>query len=206
MTAPSPANCIAGILVAAGLSSRMGPGTSKLLLPWSDGRTIIETTVQILLDSVVDDVIVVIGHDRERILSKLEPLPVRLVVNEYFEAGLSTSIVRGVEAASQTPGGYLIALGDMPTIESNTIDVLCAQIARAGSGAIAVPAMGRRRGHPVVFGRDHREGLLALSGDKGARGLIEANENKLREVAVDDVGIFADIDTPEAYAEALRKA
>ena len=196
---------ISAIVVAAGLSSRMG-GKSKLLLPWTGERTIIETTVQILLDSVTDDVIVVVGHDRELILSKLESLPVHTVINESFADGLSTSIVRGVEAASKTPGGYLIALGDMPTIESNTIDVLCAQIARAGSGAIAVPAMGKRRGHPVVFGRDHREGLLALSGDKGARELIEANENKLHEVAVDDVGIFADIDTPEAYAEALRKA
>lgn len=196
---------ISAIVVAAGLSSRMG-GKSKLLLPWTGERTIIETTVQILLDSVVDDVIVVVGHDRELILSKLESLPLHTVINESFADGLSTSIVRGVEAAGETPGGYLIALGDMPTIEGNTIAVLCAQIARAGSGAIAVPAMGKRRGHPVVFGRGHREGLLALSGDKGARGLIEANENKLHEVVVDDVGIFADIDTFEAYAEARRMA
>ena len=177
-----------------------------MLLPWTGERTIIETTVQILLDSVVDDVIVVVGHDRELILSKLESLPVHTIINESFADGLSTSIVRGVEAAGETPGGYLIALGDMPTIEGNTIAVLCAQIAWAGSGAIAVPAMGKRRGHPVVFGRGHREGLLALSGDKGARGLIEANENKLHEGVVDDVGIFADIDTPEAYAEARRMA
>ncbi len=205
MVPPSPEISIAGIVVAAGLSSRMG-GKSKLLLPWAGEGTIIETTVQVLLASVIDEVIVVIGHDRERILSKLKHLPVRLVVNEDFKAGLSTSIVRGVEEAGATPGGYLVALADMPTIETNTIDVLCGQIGRAGSAAIAVPVMGKRRGHPVVFGPQHREGLLALSGDKGARGLIEANEDKVHEVAVDDVGIFADIDTPEAYAEVLRKA
>ena len=188
----------------------MGRGQeTKLLLPWTGERTIIEATILALLSSVVDEVIVVIGHDRERILSKLESLPVRCVVNERFAEGLSTSIVSGVEAAGEAaaePGGYLIALADMPRITTATIDALCEQIERAGSGAIAAPVMGNRRGHPVVFGRDHREGLLALSGDRGARGLIEANGDKLHEVAVDDTGIFADIDTPEAYAEAQRSA
>lgn len=208
MTIPtSPASSIAGIVVAAGLSSRMGHGTSKLLLPWTqDGRTIVETTVGVLLASVVDQVLIVVGYDRQRLLGTLESLPICPVINEEFRSGLSTSIVRGIEAAGIPSLGFLIALADMPTVEASTIDALCGEIARAGTAAIAVPVNGGRRGHPVVFGRDHREGLLALTGDRGARHVVEANADQVREVLVDDDGIFADIDTPEAYAEARRKA
>jgi len=198
---------ITGIVVAAGRSTRMGrgQGESKLLLPWADGRSIVETTVEALLASAVDEVIVVIGHDRQRIASRLESYSVRLVNNDDYEAGLSASIRCGVEAAGTTSRGFLIALADMPRIAPTTIDVLCNRLAHAGPDAIVVPVMDGRRGHPVVFGQDHRAGLLTLSGDKGARGLMEANTENVFEVAVNDSGIFADVDTPQAY-EALRDA
>jgi molybdenum cofactor cytidylyltransferase len=198
----SGTSSITGIIVAAGRSTRMAGRQSKLLLPWAGGRTIVEATVDTLLASAVDEVIVVIGHDSELVVSKLESRPIRLVDNEDFADGLSTSIRCGVGAAGATQA-YLIALADMPCIKTATINILCNKIAEVGSGGIAVPIMDGGRGHPVAFGSDHREGLLALSGDKGARGLIEANAKEVYEVAVNDSGIFADVDTPQAYAEAF---
>ena len=89
MTIPtSPASSIAGIVVAAGLSSRMGHGTSKLLLPWTqDGRTIVETTVGVLLASVVDQVLIVVGYARQRLLGTLESLPICPVIRREAREG-----------------------------------------------------------------------------------------------------------------------
>jgi molybdenum cofactor cytidylyltransferase len=91
----------------------------------------------------------------------------------------------------QNPDAWLVALGDMPWVEPDTLRRLADAL--AGGATIAAPVMHGRRGNPVGFGRVHLEALLALSGDQGARRLLQTCP--VTEVEVTDPGIFRDIDT-----------
>ena len=112
---------------------------------------------------------------------------------------MSTSIRKGVEAVEDPGSGYLLALGDMPWIKQDTVERLCLTFPRCDPGAIAVPTVGRRRGHPVIFGKFYRREVLQLEGDRGAASLLQKHAEMVVEVPVDDSGIFKDVDTPEAY-------
>ena len=97
-------------------------------------------------------------------------------------------------AASRDAGGWIVALADMPWLAPATIRAVADAI-RAGA-SIAAPFTGGRRGHPVGFAQSHRDALLGLQGDEGARAIVAAAGNALVRLAIDDPGAFADVDTP----------
>ena len=105
----------------------------------------------------------------------------------------------GVEAAIGEQG-YLFALGDMPQITGKTM--LKVAEALKSSETIAVPVSNGRRGHPVAIGSAHRDALLVLTGDRGARPILAKNAANVVEVSVEDEGIFVDVDTQESYRAA----
>ena len=120
----------------------------------------------------------------------LIPMSLRLALCVVLQRP-GTSIGAGVEA-SRTSDGWIIALGDMPFIESSTIEKI--KSALAEGAAIALPTHEGRRGHPVGFARQYGGVLSALEGDAGAKAIIDANIALARMVEVGDAGIFADID------------
>lgn len=124
-----------------------------------------------------------------------------VVVNDGAEQGMGTSIATGV-AFSRDSEGWLVALGDMPHIRPQTI----AAIAEALKlhGGIAVPVFRGMRGHPVAFSKEFGAALSALTGDSGARQILEDYPQAITELPVDDPGILADIDTPEDLAAGHR--
>jgi len=144
-----------------------------------------------------------VRRSRNKDEALLADYPVRIVYNPDYGDGLSTSIRRGVEAASATVG-YLFALGDMPGIQSATLLELCRVFCAAPPRSIAVPVKEKQRGNPVIFHRGYREELLKLEGDRGAKSLVQKHPHAVIEVLVDDPGILLDVDTPEAYRAGIE--
>jgi molybdenum cofactor cytidylyltransferase len=105
---------------------------------------------------------------------------------------MGASLAAGIQA-SEDAEGWIVALADMPRIQIATIEA----VARAldGGAPIVAPYYNGQRGHPVGFGAEHRDALLSLDGDSGARALLDSQ--RVMRLDVDDAGILRDIDTPE---------
>ncbi len=170
-------------------------GANKLLLPWQQ-QCVLQVVVERVCEVGLGEVVVVTGHQRAAIEEALRHHPVRLVHNPNFAEGMAASIRVGVEAAVGEQG-YLFALGDMPQIAGKTM--LKVAEALNSRETIAVPVCAGQRGHPVAIGSAHRDALLALTGDRGARPVLAKNAANVVEVPVEDEGIFVDVDTPESY-------
>jgi molybdenum cofactor cytidylyltransferase len=107
---------------------------------------------------------------------------------------MGASLACGVRASAEADG-WIIALADMPFIQSATIDAIVRALEQGA--AIAAPVHEGKRGHPVGFGREYYAELAALGGDEGARAIVKRDEGKVVLVEVDDPGIHGDIDTPD---------
>ncbi|KKK46276.1 hypothetical protein LCGC14_3164160, partial [marine sediment metagenome] len=186
---------ISAILLAAGKSRRMG--RPKLLMPFGQS-TIVEQAIDNLLGSVVDEVIVVLGHGYEEAIKTLVTKPVRLVTNPDYERGMSTSIIAGLNLVDSQAQAVMLALGDQPLITSRTINKLVKEFYNHDKG-IALPTCQGRRGHPILFAIKYKEELLELRGDMGGRQIIKDHPDDILEVAVSCEGIFIDIDTADNY-------
>ncbi len=194
---PQRAPKIAGILLAAGRSTRMG--TNKLLSPIGD-RPMVRMTAEALLASAAGPVLVVTGHERERVEAALEGLDVRFIDNPAYATGLASSLKAGLMAVPQDADGAVIALGDMPLVASQHVDRLIAAFSPAEKRTIIVPVHAGQRGNPVLWGRQHFADMLGLDGDRGAKALMEDHEDHVTEIALRSDAVLADFDTPEALA------
>jgi molybdenum cofactor cytidylyltransferase len=124
---------------------------------------------------------------------------VTLVVNPDYPTGLASSLKAGIRAVPAGCDGALVLLGDMPGIATEHVDRLVDAFAEA-SDAIVVPVHEGRQGNPVLWPRRLFPELLQLEGDAGAKRLIAAHGEDVREVELGTTGIFADVDTPEELA------
>ncbi len=188
------------ILLCAGSATRFG--SQKLLARLPDGRYIVEAAAQNLLAGAGRVVAVTDGN--ARLMRVLSDCGCQVVVNPHAKEGMGTSIAVGVVAgagASAGDGSWMIALGDMPYIQPDTI-VRVLNALSADNG-IVLPTFGDMRGHPVVFAEGFGNELLALKGDNGARSVVTAHADRVRLLAVDDAGVVADIDTPEDLEKSL---
>jgi len=140
---------------------------------------------------VLPKVIAVVPPDDGGVGDALRALGCDVTVCPDADSGMAASLVHAIRHSLPDAGAWLVALGDMPFVLPSTIQALSAAL--AGGAAIAAPVMGGRRGNPVGFGRAHLPELLALEGDQGARGIL--NAHPVTGVPVDDPGIFRDIDT-----------
>lgn len=191
-----------GILLAAGKSSRFSAansarGSQKLLaeLPNYGGKRVIEVSAANLLHAVGR--VIAVTHRDEKLIRVLDDCGCQVVVNERAHEGMGTSIAAGVNA-SLDADGWIIALGDMPYVEVETIRVVYEALTTKNQ--IVVPAYRGRRGHPVGFGRQYGESLRLLHGDVGAKSIVdkaarECPENLL-QIDVSDAGLVKDIDVP----------
>ncbi|MDB4944149.1 MAG: 4-diphosphocytidyl-2C-methyl-D-erythritol kinase [Labilithrix sp.] len=194
---------VAAIVLAAGLSRRMG-GANKLLAP-IDGVPIVARTVDALLASRAAPVLVVVGHEADRVRAALAGREVVFVPNAAYEEGLGASLRAGVEALTADVHGALVALGDMPWVKPAHVDALVAAFDPSGPHTICVPVHDRKRGHPVLWSRRHFPEMKKLGGDVGARALLEQHAGAVLAVDVDDAAVHLDVDTPSMLAAALRR-
>jgi molybdenum cofactor cytidylyltransferase len=182
---------IAGILLSAGSATRFG--SNKLLHPLPEGTPVAVQSARRLVEAVPNS-IAVIRPDDEELRQALDSTGIGIIENPVAGEGMGTTIARGV-LATRNAAGWIIALADMPWIEPATIVAVTALLRQGAS--MAAPAHAGRRGHPVGFSRSWREELCGLSGDSGARGVIEAHPDMLELVETGDPGIFRDIDYPQ---------
>jgi xanthine dehydrogenase accessory factor len=192
---------IAGVVLAAGTSSRMGK--NKLAIP-IDGKPLVRHAVEAALTAALDPVIVVIGHEPVAIRDALGGLPVHFVQNDAFTDGLSTSLRTGIKAVPPSCDGAMIILGDMPDISPELIDRTVAAFDPAQSRTICVATAQGERGHPVLWGRQFFSSIEHLQGDTGARNLMALHADQVYEVEAGDGAPLTDIDTPESLAAYTR--
>ena len=191
---------IHGVLLAAGTGSRFADGNK--LLADLDGEPLVrhaaETVLRAAEDGVVDTLVVVLGHESDRIGAALADMPFDDVRNPDYERGQATSVGRGARAVRERGADAgVFALGDMPCVDPSTVATVAAGL-DDGDAAIAVPIHDGRRGNPVAFGAEHFEALAAVDGDTGGRNLI--GRNPVNRVPVDDPGIHRDVDTVDDLA------
>jgi len=186
---------ISALLLAAGESKRMG--RQKLLLPFGT-NTIIEQAIDNLLNSRVDEIIVVLGYRAEELITKIGRNPLKIAVNPHYQQGMSTSIIAGLNLIDNNAKAVMIALADQPSISNKTIDKLIEEF-RLHNKGIIIPTYQGNRGHPVIFSIKYKSALLKLTGDVGGRGIIEKHRDDILEIPVDYKDINVDIDTPSDY-------
>ncbi len=192
---------IAAVVLAAGLSSRMG---SNKLLSDLNGQALIKHTIERLAGAAVDEVIVVTGHQAAEVQAALTGHKLRFVHNADYAKGLSTSIRTGIAAVKDYDAAF-VCLGDMPLIEAADLNRMIAAFNVAEGRSLVAPVLGRKLGNPVLWGQEHFPDLMMLTGDRGARSLIEARRDQIVEIEVTHDGILLDADTPEALAEIKAK-
>ncbi|OQX65882.1 MAG: hypothetical protein B5M55_02385 [Desulfococcus sp. 4484_242] len=194
---------VAGILLAAGVSSRMG--RTKQLLP-AGGGILLECVLGASLESDLAGVVLVLGHQADRIRSALGRYlahpKLEVVTNRQYETGMSSSIITGLARVDREYDHVMILLGDIPSIRSELINHLRRSYLRSEQPIGAVKS-GQKWSHPVMFRRDLYAELYRLQGDSGGRQLLDRYNRHV--CLVDPVGLYSDkdIDTPEDYARFL---
>jgi len=186
---------VVGILLAAGFSRRFG-STDKLLQPLPDGRPIALAAAEHLIEAIPNS-IVVLRAENTALATLLVNAGLKVIFcneNEREMADSLTAAIRYSASVEVTNDGFVIALADMPYIQSETIRAVANKIATGAS--IAIPTFQNQRGHPVGFYAKFRHELESLQGDEGARSIIKRYADEVELLPTDDAGILADIDTP----------
>ena len=193
---------IAAIILAAGASERMGHPKALLKLR---GRTFLETVIDGCEASGVSRCVVVLGPDRDKVLSQVDLGDATVVENPTPVTGPIASIRIGLRELLNHPvEAVLVWHVDRPHIAVSTVTALMDRF-REGGASVVIPEFDGVRGHPVVFARAVFEELMHVSDDEGARAVVRADPSRLDVVPVSDSAVTEDVDTPEAYEELLRR-
>lgn len=190
---------ISAVILAAGESRRMG--TQNKLLLQIGSEVLIRKFVKSVCASAADAVLVVLGHEAEKIKAVLQDQALRFVKNTCYEKGMTTSIQSGVNAASMESVGLMICLADLPFAETSDFNRLIqafTDFRRTESSLIIVPVFQGQRGNPVLFSAEFRDKLLAHNGE-GCKGIVSKYPQSVREVSMENDNLLRDIDTPEDY-------
>jgi len=190
---------VAALVLAAGQSRRMG--TLNKLLIGIDGKPMVRHVAEAVQGSQARPIIVVTGHEREKVEAALSGVGVAsFVFNPDYAQGLSTSLKQGLAALPAGTEGAVVCLGDMPKVAASEIDRLIAAFNALEGRAICVPTRRGKRGNPVLLASRLFPELSSVSGDVGARDVIAAHPELVVEVEMDGDGVLTDIDTPQALA------
>lgn len=182
-------------MLAAGYSRRFGADKRRLVL--DDGRSLLAASLA-LPCSMLEEVWLVLRPDETGAELGLSA-DIRLVQHPATAQGMGHSLAAGAECllAESSADAVAIFLADMPLIRRNSLEAL---LAYASADKIVMPSYQGKRGHPVLFGRDFWPQLAALSGDAGARTVLQQNAEAVHIVELADPGVLQDIDTPEDLA------
>jgi len=191
---------VAGIILAAGTSKRMGK--TKQLLPLGE-ETLIERVLVEALNSELDKVVLVLGYQAVEIKKFITPLfpqaKLSIIENRQFKQGISSSIIAGMSEVENTHDHTMILLGDMPFIHRDLIDLLLCRYLQSGLSIGAIKGKDRPA-HPMIFSRELYPELLILRGDVGARALFGKYSDQVCLIEPEGPYDGRDMDTPEDYA------
>jgi molybdenum cofactor cytidylyltransferase len=181
-------------------------GSLKVLLPWVDGKTVLEQIVAALQGASIQEILVVTGHETERVTAEAHRLGARAVHNPTFDDGqMRTSLQTGLAALPNAASGALVVLGDQPQIEPAVVSRVVSAFHVTGAPIVA-PSFNHRRGHPYVLRRDLWAELATLEPDASPRRLFERHAAHVHYVEVDSNSILRDIDSRADYEAELARA
>jgi CTP:molybdopterin cytidylyltransferase MocA len=196
---------IPAIVLAAGKSTRMG--RAKAMLPLGADDTFLTRIVRTFLDAGVDDVVVVLGHEAEKIAVDFgrSGLSARFVENPEYEQGQLTSLLAGLSVVDR-PGveATLVTLVDVPLVSAATVRTVLRRY-RLTHAPIVRPTSGARHGHPLLIDRSLFDALRRADPETGAKPIVRAHATPAGDIDIDDEGAFADIDTPTDYAQIITR-
>lgn len=200
-----PSHRVAAIILAAGLSRRMG--CPKPLLPFGDRSLIAHVIESVLAGSSAKSVIVVTGHHAELLEPVLSNYPVRAVHNpDYAVAGMLSSVQAGLIAVKGHVDAALIVLGDQPMVRPSTIaSIVSTWDGQLPRPRIVMPSCAGQHGHPILISAEGFDEILSLPTSDCLRSYTTRHRDRTLEAHVDDPSILHDLDTPDDYAAALRR-
>jgi molybdenum cofactor cytidylyltransferase len=196
-------DAVASVILAAGLSTRMGP-RNKLLVRDAAGQAMVARVADAVLASRARPVSVVLGHQADDVRHALAGRDLRFVEAVDYMQGLSASLRAGLAALEVEAAAVLVCLGDMPLVSAGDIDRIVAAYDPHEGRLIVVPTYHGKRGNPVLWDRRFFPDMAALSGDTGARGLLLRHAEWVAEVELETDSVLVDFDTPEAVNQAAR--
>lgn len=197
-------NPIAGIILAAGASTRFG--RPKQLLRLKE-RYLIEWVLDAALNSKLSRIVLVLGHSHQKILQilgkKLHQAKLQVEVNSHYANGQSSSLQFGLSKVIDTFPAVMFLLADQPLVDAATLNLLIQHFWSADKN-ICVPTFAGKKGNPCIFGNSFYPQIMNITGDIGARRIIQANPKKVQEVQIQNPHFFLDVDTP-ADLEKIKK-
>lgn len=196
---------IGAIVMAAGMSSRMAAlGKPKVLLPWANGKTILEHIIDQLVLARVQYITVVVGNRADEVRALAERRGANVVLNRDYKTGeMLSSLKVGLRAQPAHVAAALVVLGDQPRIQPKIVGQVMMAYAE-GRGDLVAPSYQMRRGHPLLIDRRYWADLLALPDDGNPRQVI--NAHPMAYVNVDNDSVLRDVDTPDDYRDERGRA
>lgn len=191
---------VGAVILAAGMSTRMGQ--MKVLLPWTDGKTILEHIIEQLILARIDHITVVTGHQADEVKRVATKAGAHTIHNRGYKTGeMLSSLKAGLKALPANIAASLIVLGDQPQIQPKVVYQVLMAYAE-GAGDIVAPSYKMQRGHPILIDRRYWAELLALPKEGAPRDVINAHQDRIAYIPVDTDSVVRDLDTPQDYADA----
>ena len=187
---------ISAILLAAGQSKRMTD--ENKLTKEIKGIPLIKHSVKNILASSINELIIVLGYQKE-IIEKLidKHKKIKFVYNKDFESGMASSIKIGLNNLSEKTEAFFICLGDMPMVSYDIYDQI---VKFKDNKEIIVPTYKEQRGNPVLFNKSMKEKIMNISGDVGAKKILELNKNKTLNLEVNNQGVVTGFNTQKDFS------
>jgi len=187
---------IAAILLAAGQSKRMN-GENKLTKEIK-GSPLIKLSVKNILASSIDELIVVLGYQKEIIEKFIDKnKKIKFIFNKDFESGMASSIKTGIDNLSEKTEAFFICLGDMPMVSPDIYNQL---IKSKDNKEIIVPTYKGQQGNPVLFDKSMKEKVLDIRGDVGAKKILELNKDKILNLKINDQSVTKSFNTQDDFS------
>jgi CTP:molybdopterin cytidylyltransferase MocA len=192
--------CLAAIILAGGLSTRMKE--LKPLLPL--GNATVADYVMSIFRSIGVDVLLVVGYRQEEIVSVIKQKDIKIVINPDYAKGMLSSVQAGVRCIQPEHQAFFILPVDIPLVKLSTIEKLKNTWIHQPDNVI-YPAFKGKRGHPPLIPATLAPGILSWKKDGGLKTFLELYEELALDVPVNDSFILFDVDTPEDYEELLKR-
>ena len=186
---------ISAILLAAGQSKRMN-GINKLTKE-IQGIPLIKLSVKNILGSSINELIIVLGHQKEiieKLIDKNEKI--KFVFNKNFESGMASSIKTGLNNLSEKTEAFFICLGDMPMVNKKIYNHL---ISCRKKKDIIAPTYNNIQGNPILFSKSMKSNIMTIKGDIGAKKILKLNKGKMLKVKMNDINITKDFNTKNDF-------
>lgn len=198
MPQPTETLRVAGVILAAGASRRMGK--NKMLLEL-DGESLIRRAAKRALAAGLSPLVVVIGHEADRLRAELKGLPVTIAVNPAYTGPTSGSLHQGLNALGSDVDAAIVMLGDMVQVTAETLAMLIAA-ARGTEASLVVSRYGDVTAPPLLFRRALFAELLAWTGEGCGKAVVQAHKHEAMYIDRPQA-LLVDVDTPEDFAAAI---